>query len=92
MWHLPPEDSKAADVWISSLEDDDTKLNLLSGAVRSTKTVGSLIAWADRVSSGPRNAPRMMVGNTERTLAKKLHRSPEGVCRCIQLPPQCRYR
>lgn len=70
MWHLPPEDSKAADVWISSLEDDDTKLNLLSGAVRSTKTVGSLIAWADRVSSGPRNAPRMMLGNTERTLAR----------------------
>jgi len=70
MWHLPPDDSKAADVWISSLEDDDTKLNLLSGAVRSTKTVGSLIAWADRVSSGPRNAPRMMLGNTERTLAR----------------------
>lgn len=70
MWHLPPDDSKAADVWISSLEDDDTKLNLLSGAVRSTKTVGSLIAWADRVSSGPRNAPRMMLGNTERTLQR----------------------
>ena len=70
MWHLPPEDSKAADVWISSLEDDDTKLNLLSGAVRSTKTVGSLIAWADRVSSGPKTAPRMMLGNTERTLAR----------------------
>lgn len=70
MWHLPPDDSKAADVWISSLEDDDTKLNLLSGAVRSTKTVGSLIAWADRVSSGPKNAPRMMLGNTERTLAR----------------------
>ncbi len=70
MWHLPPDDSKAADVWITSLEDDDVKLNLLSGAVRSTKTVGSLIAWADRVSSGPKNAPRMMLGNTERTLAR----------------------
>lgn len=70
MWHLPPEDSKAADVWIDSLEEDDIKLNLLTGAVRSTKTVGSLIAWADRVSSGPKNAPRMMLGNTERTLAR----------------------
>lgn len=70
MWHLPPDDSKAADVWITTMKEDHKKLNLLTGAVRSTKTVGSLIAWADRVSSGPRNAPRMMLGNTERTLAR----------------------
>lgn len=70
MWKLPPPESKAAEVWIDSLEDEDNKLFLLSGAVRSTKTVGSLIAWADRVSSGPKNAPRMMLGNTERTLAR----------------------
>lgn len=70
MWKLPPPESKAAEVWIDSLEDEDSKLFLLSGAVRSTKTVGSLIAWADRVSSGPKNAPRMMLGNTERTLAR----------------------
>jgi len=70
MWKLPPPDSKAAEVWIDSLEDEDSKLFLLSGAVRSTKTVGSLITWADRVSSGPVNVPRVMIGNTERTLAR----------------------
>jgi PBSX family phage terminase large subunit len=70
MWHLPPDDSKAADVWITTLAEDAHKINLLTGAVRSTKTVGSLIAWADRVGGGPINAPRMMLGNTERTLAR----------------------
>ena len=70
MWHLPPEDSKACSVWIDSLEESDIKLELLSGAVRSTKTVGSLITWVDRVSSGPKNAPRAMLGNTERTLLR----------------------
>ncbi len=70
MWHLPPDDSKAADVWITTLSEGAHKLNLLTGAVRSTKTVGSLIAWADRVGGGPVNAPRMMLGNTERTLAR----------------------
>jgi len=70
MWKLPPPESKAAEVWIESLEDEDSKLFLLSGAVRSTKTVGSLITWADRVGSGPVNVPRVMVGNTERTLAR----------------------
>lgn len=69
-WKLPPPDSKAAEVWIDSLEDTDNKLFLLSGAVRSSKTVCSLIAWADRVSSGPKDAPRMMVGNTERSLKR----------------------
>jgi len=52
MWHLPPDDSKAADVWITSLDEDAHKLNLLTGAVRSTKTVGSLIAWVNRVAAG----------------------------------------
>ena len=70
MWQLPPDDSKAASVWIESLEESDIKLELLSGAVRSTKTVGSLITWVDRVSSGPKNAPRAMLGNTERTLLR----------------------
>ncbi len=70
MWKLPPANSKAAAVWIESMEDEDNKLFLLSGAVRSTKTVGSLITWADRVGGGPVNVPRVMVGNTERTLAR----------------------
>jgi len=69
-WKLPPIDSKAMDVWIDSLEDDENKLFLLSGAVRSSKTVASLITFADRVSSGPKDAPRMMVGNTERSLKR----------------------
>jgi PBSX family phage terminase large subunit len=70
MWKTPPPDSKAAEVWIESLDDEDNKIFLLSGAVQSSKTVGSLICWADRVSSGPKNAPRMMLGNTERTLRR----------------------
>lgn len=69
-WKLPPPDSKAAEVWIDSLEDEDNKLFLLSGAVRSSKTVGSLITWADRVSSGPKDTPRLMVGHTERSLKR----------------------
>jgi PBSX family phage terminase large subunit len=69
-WKLPPPNSKAAEVWIDSLDDEDNKLFLLSGAVRSSKTVGSLITWADRVASGPKDAPRMMLGNTERTLTR----------------------
>ena len=63
MWKLPPANSKAAEVWIESMEDEDNKLFLLSGAVRSTKTVGSLITWADRVGGGPVNVPRVMVGS-----------------------------
>lgn len=70
MWKTPPPDSKAAEVWIESLDDDDNKIFILSGAVQSSKTVGSLLTWADRVSSGPKNAPRMMLGNTERTLLR----------------------
>jgi PBSX family phage terminase large subunit len=69
-WKLPPPDSKAAEIWIESLDDEDNKLFLLSGAVRSTKTVGSLITWADRVGSGPKDVSRCMLGNTERTLIR----------------------
>lgn len=60
----------AASVWIDTLEESDIKLELLTGAVRSTKTVGSLITWCDRVSSGPKNVGRCMLGNTERTLIR----------------------
>ena len=71
-WQLPPPDSKGAEVWIDSLDDisNDYKFFLLSGAVRSSKTVCSLLAYADRVASGPKDAPRLMIGNTERSLKR----------------------
>ena len=71
-WKLPPPDSKACEVWIESNDDttNDYKFFLLSGAVRSSKTVASLLAYADRVASGPKDAPRLMVGNTERSLKR----------------------
>jgi PBSX family phage terminase large subunit len=68
MWKAPPADSKAAEVWLAFIDDDSTKYFLLEGAVRSSKTFGSILAWCDWVENKAPNGPLIMLGRTERTL------------------------
>jgi PBSX family phage terminase large subunit len=46
-------------------------INIFEGAVRSGKTIASLIAWLAFVRTGPAG-PLLMVGKTERTLARNI--------------------
>jgi PBSX family phage terminase large subunit len=47
------------------------RLNIYEGAVRSGKTVGSLLTWLRFVRQGPAG-PLLMVGKTERTLRRNV--------------------
>jgi hypothetical protein len=46
-----PPDSKAAKVWLDFVDDADTKYFFIEGAVRSSKTFGSILAWCDWVEN-----------------------------------------
>ena len=49
------------------------RLNILDGAVRSGKTVASIIAWVNFVITyAPSGVPLLMVGRTERTLYRNV--------------------
>lgn len=49
----------------------DAKINIFEGAVRSGKTVASILAWLEFVLHGP-DGPLLMVGKTERTLIRNI--------------------
>lgn len=72
MWQLLPDDCKAMDVWQAFAEDADTKYFFLEGAVRSSKTFGSIIAWADYVANLAPPGPIIMMGNTYTTLKQNV--------------------
>lgn len=48
------------------------RLNIWEGAVRSAKTVSSVIAWLKFVRSAPRDGELVMIGKTERTLKRNV--------------------
>jgi PBSX family phage terminase large subunit len=56
---------------LASVRAATARGNLWEGAVRSSKTVSSTIAWLDYVRHGPRGA-LLMTGKTERTLKRNI--------------------
>jgi len=71
-WLPPPPDSKAAKVWLDFVDDADTKYFFLEGAVRSSKTFGSILAWCDWVENFASKGPLIMMGNTRETLIQNV--------------------
>jgi PBSX family phage terminase large subunit len=70
-WKPFPCDSKGFDVWNEFCEDSDSTYFLLHGAVRSSKTFASLLAFCDKVEHC-RPGPIGMMGKTERTLRQNI--------------------
>jgi PBSX family phage terminase large subunit len=48
------------------------RLNIYEGAVRSSKTIGSLLRWIKVVREAPPGAGLIMIGKTERTLKRNI--------------------
>jgi PBSX family phage terminase large subunit len=63
--------SKGFDVWNEFCEDSDSTYFLLHGAVRSSKTFASILAFCDKVENC-RPGPIGMMGKTERTLRQNV--------------------
>ena len=72
VWQPLPPGSKAADVWLNFVDDPDTKYFFLEGAVRSSKTFGSILAWCDWVENFAPPGPLIMMGNTRETLIQNV--------------------
>lgn len=70
-WRPFPETSKGFDVWNEFCEDSDSTYFLLHGAVRSSKTFASILAFCDKVENC-RPGPIGMMGKTERTLRQNV--------------------
>ena len=71
-WKPLPPDCKAAEVWLEFVDDPNTKYFLLEGAVRSSKTFGSILAWCDWVENFAPPGPLIMMGNTRETLIQNV--------------------
>ena len=71
-WKPLPPTSKAAEVWLEFIDDDQTKYFFLEGAVRSSKTFASIVAWCDWVENVAPLGPLMMLGNTRETLIQNV--------------------
>jgi PBSX family phage terminase large subunit len=71
-WQPFPEGCKAADFWLEFIDDQDTKYFFLEGAVRSSKTFGSICAYCDAVENKFHPGPLIMMGRTERTLRQNV--------------------
>jgi len=56
---------------LRSIRESTARLNIWEGAVRSSKTVCSLIRWVEYVATAP-PGPLLMAGKTERTLKRNL--------------------
>lgn len=54
-----------------SIAQSDARLNIWHGAVRSGKTIASIVRWLDYVADGP-PGDLLMVGKTERTLKRNI--------------------
>lgn len=57
---------------IESIRDCTARINLWEGAVRSGKTLSSLIAWLHFVAHAPRDGELVMVGRTKETVGRNL--------------------
>lgn len=56
---------------LRSVRHATARMNIWEGAVRSSKTVGSLLCWLGYVRNGPRGN-LVMIGKTERTLKRNV--------------------
>lgn len=65
--HVSPLTGKAREAYRLST----SRGNLWEGAVRSGKTIGSILRWLEFVRQGP-PGPLMMIGKTERTLKENI--------------------
>src|ERR1035437_31269 len=57
---------------INSIADSTARINIWEGAVRSGKTLASLIRWIEYVRTAPTGGELMMIGRTERTLERNI--------------------
>lgn len=55
----------------AAVDNCDARWNIWDGAVRSSKTISSLLAWLEFVRTGP-GGPLLMTGRTERTLKRNI--------------------
>lgn len=55
-----------------SIRDCTARINIWEGAVRSGKTVASLIAWLHFIAHAPRDGELVMVGRTRETVGRNL--------------------
>ncbi|GAB7388986.1 hypothetical protein BSNK01_28240 [Bacillaceae bacterium] len=56
---------------LSSITQSTARLNIWQGAVRSGKTIASIVRWLDFIATGP-PGDLLMVGKTERTLKRNI--------------------
>ncbi len=56
---------------LRSLDDSTARLNIWHGAVRSSKTITSIVRWLEYVKTAP-PGDLLMVGKTERTLKRNI--------------------
>ena len=61
-----------SDVGYNSIQESDARLNIWEGAVRSSKTICSLIRWIEFTQTAPDNGDLVMMGKTERTLKRNI--------------------
>ncbi len=56
---------------LKSIEESTARINIWEGAVRSGKTIASIIRWLDYIKSGPKGE-LLMIGKTHRTLKRNI--------------------
>ncbi|WP_083521271.1 PBSX family phage terminase large subunit [Alicyclobacillus kakegawensis] len=56
---------------LASMRESNARLNIWEGAVRSGKTIASIVRWLDFLATGP-PGDLLMVGKTERTLRRNI--------------------
>lgn len=67
-----------SEIAINSILESDARVNLWEGAVRSSKTICSLVRWLEYIRTGP-PGPLIMVGRTERTLRRNVISVMQGM-------------
>ena len=67
-WQAFPPGCKAAEAWLAFIDDDETTYFLWEGAVRSSKTFGSIMAFVDWVENQAPRGPIGMFGRTRESL------------------------
>ncbi len=77
----------------ASIRSCNARINLWHGAVRSGKTISSLIAWGLRLSTRPKDGLYMMVGKTSKALERNCilpFMDIFGHANCVHIPSQSR--
>lgn len=63
---------KFSDKAWNSILTSHKPINIWEGAVRSGKTISSMVRWIETVKSTPKGVNLIMVGKTERTLKRNV--------------------